>query len=263
MLAIKQQEQAAYQALMTNPLRLKALREKAGIKDQADSKQKHKRRHHHHSDREEKDTIRPYSRDRDDRLYDRDSRRDYRRDSYSRSPPRRRRSASPLPHQDEYETHGQRRGGRDESRYRSSRSPEYRRRRSLPLDGDRPRERDDDHGRMGSRPSNSGPYHPRRSSPPHSLRNSSSSVGEERARRLADMSANADELAASRITRLEAIRLQEERERAEEDEKRHKAFKNGGTGDFMRAHSKAVYGGNIGLEERLKRNRGILVRDAD
>jgi len=77
------------------------------------------------------------------------------------------------------------------------------------------------------------------------------------------MSANADELAASRITHLEAIRSQEERERVEEEEKRRKAFKSGGTGDFMRLHSKAVYGGGIGLEERLRRNRGVLVREGD
>jgi len=260
--AIKQQEQTAYQALMSNPLRLKALREKAGFKDKSDSKERHRRRHH----REEGDS---YSRDRDE-LHSRHSHREYRRDSRSRSPPRRRRSASPPPRRDQYDVHEQRRRGSDDSRYRRSRSPGYYRRRSPARNGDIPRQRDDDHGRTGLRSSNLGQYHSRRSSPPprpeyrsRSPRDSSSSVSGERARRLALMSANADELAASRITHFEAIKSREERERVEEDEKRRKAFKNGGTGDFMRLQSKAVYGGGIGLEERLKRNRGVLVREAD
>lgn len=36
-----------------------------------------------------------------------------------------------------------------------------------------------------------------------------------------------------------------------------------GKGSFMRDQSKLVYGGNIGLEERLRRGRGGLVRDVD
>src|SRR5260221_269838 len=155
LLAIKQQEQAAYQALMSNPLRLKALREKAGIKDKSDPKEKHKRRHH----REERNRLRSPSRDGDEGLYSRDSRRAPRRDSYSRSPPRRRRSASPPPRRGKFEAHDQHRRGGDDSRYRRSRSPEYYRRRSPSRNGDGPHERDGDHARTDLRSSSSCPYH--------------------------------------------------------------------------------------------------------
>ena len=40
LLAIKQQEQAAYQALLANPLRLKAMQERAGIVPKKDKKEK-------------------------------------------------------------------------------------------------------------------------------------------------------------------------------------------------------------------------------
>ena len=54
LLAIKQQEQAAYQALMSNPLRLRELQERNGIKpkkDKKDKKDKKKDKHKHRKDR--------------------------------------------------------------------------------------------------------------------------------------------------------------------------------------------------------------------
>ena len=42
LLAIKQQEQAAYQALMNNPLRLRELQERNGIKVKKDKKERKK-----------------------------------------------------------------------------------------------------------------------------------------------------------------------------------------------------------------------------
>ncbi|TDL28028.1 hypothetical protein BD410DRAFT_739408 [Rickenella mellea] len=65
LLAIKQQEQAAYQALMSNPLRLKEMQERNGIKvkkdkkDKKDEKEKerkdkHSKDNHRHSHREER-----------------------------------------------------------------------------------------------------------------------------------------------------------------------------------------------------------------
>jgi len=77
------------------------------------------------------------------------------------------------------------------------------------------------------------------------------------------MTADADDLNSSRATRLAALKAAEEAERAIEDEKRKTALKNGVQGDFMRAQNKLVYGGSIGLEERLKRGRGALVRESD
>ncbi|TFK36934.1 Pre-mRNA splicing factor-domain-containing protein [Crucibulum laeve] len=100
LLAIKQQEQAAYQALMSNPLRLRELQKRNGIKPKKDRKEKKR-------EKEERKQLK----------HDRKHRRD--RDSTSPSPPRRlgsRRSLTP-----------------DRSRrsrspgYRSSPSPRYRR----------------------------------------------------------------------------------------------------------------------------------------
>jgi len=77
------------------------------------------------------------------------------------------------------------------------------------------------------------------------------------------MTADADELVSSRATRLAALQAVEEAEKAAEDEKRKKAMSKGGQGDFMREQTKMVYGGSMGLEERLKRGRGALVRESD
>lgn len=123
LLAIKQQEQAAYQALMSNPLRLKELQEKTGMKikdkkdkkekkDKRDKKEKKSRKDKH---REEYDDYRDYDRRR------RSSRSISPRDSYSR----RYRSPSPV--------RGDRYSRADRTR---SRSPPPRR---------RSRSRDDDY----------------------------------------------------------------------------------------------------------------------
>ena len=79
------------------------------------------------------------------------------------------------------------------------------------------------------------------------------------------MSSNASELDSTRATRLAALKVAEDAELAAEEERRAKALKGGkGVGpEFMREQSKAVYGGTIGLEERLRRGRGALVREVE
>jgi len=288
LLAIKQQEQAAYQALLSNPLRLKAMKEKAGMKEKEKDKKKPKHRHRHGSDEWERPRSR--SRERANEFPSRRSRRateshSYRSRSRTRSltPPRYRsrdvrnvrRSASPPRRYDDGGDHdGPGRGGRDdrarraqrtpspssrrdERDYRSSAGPSssYQRRHSPERrpernDYSRSEDRDRDQDR-----------NPRSHAPPGAA--SSSASAEDRARRLAQMTADADDLNSSRATRLAALKAAEEAERAIEDEKRKTALKNGVQGDFMRAQNKLVYGGSIGLEERLKRGRGALVRESD
>ena len=115
LLAIKQQEQAAYEALMKNPLRLKEMQERNGIKVKKDKKDKKERKK---EKKERKRRNRDDGADFDD--YDR-HRRSYSRslspeDRYLRRRDERRRSRSPLrSYDDDYDR-------------RRSRSPDYRRR---------------------------------------------------------------------------------------------------------------------------------------
>lgn len=79
------------------------------------------------------------------------------------------------------------------------------------------------------------------------------------------MTQDASDLESARATRLAALAAAEKAEQEAEDIKRKEAFgkKGTGQGSFMRDQSKLVYGGNIGLEERLKRGRGGLVREVE
>lgn len=79
------------------------------------------------------------------------------------------------------------------------------------------------------------------------------------------MSEDANALEAARKTRLAALAAAEKAEREAEDAQREQTYKKGaGQGAFMRDQSKLVYGGSIGLEERLKRGRGTgLVREVE
>lgn len=77
------------------------------------------------------------------------------------------------------------------------------------------------------------------------------------------MSTDADTLSASRVTRLAAIEAQERVEQESEDAARKKAASNGMKGSFMREQEKMVFGGGLGLEERIKRGRGGMVRDGE
>jgi len=149
LLAIKQQEQAAYQALISNPLRLREMQERNGIKPKKDKKKEKKREKH---EKKEKHRRKERSRTRtcspSYRYTSRSERRTspvYDRHSYSRrslSP----RDRSPSPHT----RYGERRYGRDHeylSRIRNrsrSRSPNpYYRRREDSLGRDRRGRADD------------------------------------------------------------------------------------------------------------------------
>ncbi|KAF9513852.1 hypothetical protein BS47DRAFT_907355 [Hydnum rufescens UP504] len=290
LLAIKQQEQAAYQALLSNPLRFKAMKEKAGVKDKEKEKKKHSHRHRRGSDDGER--PRPGSPGRAAEFPSRRSRqasnsysRRSRSRTHSRTPPHHhsfsdyryvRRSASPPRRYDSNRDHtGPSRGGHDNRTYRPQHSP------TLPF------HRDERNYHSSSGPPRSSSSYRRRHTlghhPDHNANSRSedrsqnqdqtirpqvttsamSADADDRARRLAQMTVDADELNSSRAMRLAALKAAEDAEQAIEDEKRKKALKNGVQGDFMREQNKMVYGGSMGLEERLKRGRGALVRESD
>ncbi|KIP10138.1 hypothetical protein PHLGIDRAFT_18412 [Phlebiopsis gigantea 11061_1 CR5-6] len=296
LLAIKQQEQAAYQTLMSNPLRLREMQERTGIKpkkDKKDKKEKKKHKkdkhrdrsasprsdrhrspslHRHRSSRHSASPRRRDSRSRspqrgprhDYDRYDRDSRRGY---SRSQDPPRKGgRSTSPRdrfngrradshvptwPKSDDSDDNTRR--GRERSR-----SPEFRSRDRH--DDDRKRRyspslrRDTDYKRSRRTPP------PPRRSYGEDNQKPAANAGEDRAARLAAMSANASEMSVERREHLTKLL---EKEKAELEVEEAVRAKNKGMGSFLSHEQKKVFGGTGGLEERIRRGRGQMHVDAD
>jgi hypothetical protein len=249
MLAIKKQEQAAYEAMMSDPVRRRQLMQAAGREEdegkgkdkEPDRKHKHRHRHRHRDDEDgHRSKRRRYSDEDDDRRSHRHrshrhGRRSPRSDSRSRSRSPRRRSDF----------------DRDDRRFRSERRREY----SVSRSRSPPRRRDFDDRRDRRRsypsPRRSGssdsrsrsPYRARRddrnggsrrrspsddthrkpyTSPPEDRRASKQRTNDEadRAAKLAAMQSNASELESDRKTRLADIEVQEARQREEDDKKR-------------------------------------------
>ena len=220
MLAIKQQEQAAYEAMMNDPARRRQLLKIAGQDVKEEKDRKHRR--HRHRD-EDDDRSRKHRRHSDDDRHshrhrshrdrhDQRERGEYREDSYrrrryspsrSRSPERTRRDdrddrrkSYPTPR-------------RSDSRSNSrSRSPAHRRRET-----DR---KDRQPDRRDRRPSPSyEPYRSRRPSPPAARDDS-----DEKAKRLAAMQQNASSLEDERRQRLADLAEKERRQQEEDDKVR-------------------------------------------
>ena len=278
MLAIKKQEQAAYEAMMNDPVKRRALLKAAGAEGDGsgkdkDNERKHRKHRHHHRDREHR-----YHRHRnhdDDDDYDRhDRHREHKKrrsndedgrengrsrhhhkrgsgpSSYSRSPSpeRRRRSASP--------------------RYPSRRSESPPRRRSRSPEGRR-RSRSPEPYRNGNRDlKHSKSWHgtrykdtysaPRRPSPKRSPP-ASASV-DDRAARLAAMQQDATNMDEDRKQRVEKITAQEQEDMEREAAGRAKSNNNGSIRFISNEHRKA---GDLGLGERMRRGRGGYERDRD
>lgn len=253
MLAIKKQEQAAYEAMMNDPIKRKLLLKAAG-RDDDDRERDRKRRKHHHShhhrhreDRERAERTRSNRDDNDDRH--RRSRHRSRR-SYTPSESRSRSRSPP------------RRSGRSRSRspYRSRRShsPDQRRRPRSRSRSYSPRPRANGHTngvrKMQSWHASSRPERPRSRSPRRAeKKRESSPTADDRAARLAAMQQDASDLHDQRGRRLAEIA---ERERADSERDEAARAKNakhgGGRADFVNSfHKKA---GNLTLGERMGRN---------
>ncbi|KAI9444837.1 Pre-mRNA splicing factor-domain-containing protein [Lactarius indigo] len=300
LLAIKQQEAAAYETLMSNPLRLREMQERNGIKPSKKEKKEKKREKKERKEqqrREREERHRPRSpplSDYEDRDRDRHrslpSRRSLSpRDRYSRSPvdsrrfrdrderprpsysPRRdgRRSRSPNSRHERRERGNGFNTGRsrtsDERRPRWPRSdesdPETRGRERSSRTPEREIRHGDDSLLKRARSRS-----PAVEAPRNYKRTRPSSpprppaATDDRAARLAAMTSNAAEMSVERKDRLAALL---EKEKAELEAEELARAKSKGMGGFLSKEQKKVFGGHGGLEERLRRSRAGLVARVD
>lgn len=252
LLAIKKQEQAAYESMMNDPVKRRMLLKAVGQDDNQSSEREHKRRkhrHHRHRDDRERDERRRDDRDRDDR------RRSRRYDDSDEDRHRSRRD-----HRDEDKHRRSRRDPSDDSRSpsprRSKRSPSpYRRRRSYSPDNRRrsrsPSYRNGQSNGVRKMQSwhSSRPSRPRSRSPP---RKQSSDDAEDRAARLAAMQQDASELDSQREKRLAEIAERERVDSEKEAGERARNAKYGGRADFVDKFHKRT--GDMSLSDRMGRN---------
>ena len=262
MLAIKQREQAAYEALMNDPVSRRRLLKEAGQDVKPKEKERRrKHRHHHHYDRdddhhhssrrrrtdeEERSSRKRRKYDEEDRYHRRsyhDSRRRSESSTYSRSstPPRHRRSPSPY-----------------SPRRSRSPSPYYHHRTRSP-----PRRQKNGHHLTHSKsfPSHRPPPRRNTSSPEAQPKNEDRNQVVDKSARLAAMQADANDLDAVRSNRLAAIEERERVEREAEQKARDRSGRHGGRGDFVNGLNRRA--GEMDIGERIKRNRGGLERGLD
>lgn len=253
MLAIKRQEQAAYEAMMNDPVKRRMLLKAAGGDINVKEKErKHRKHHHHHIHHEgsrhhrrshndnDEDRVRSHKRCRvEDDDKSRGERYEGRRransSSYSRSPsPYRRRSPSPY--------------------YRSRRSPPPQRRRSRSPGSYREDSHHLKHSKSWHAPQRRDPYPARPRSP------QAPSI-DDRAAKLAAMQQAASELDEDREKRLVAMNQREAADREADEAARARAAKHGSKGDFVNGlHRKA---GDMDIGERMRRGRGRLEKERD
>ncbi|TKX18932.1 hypothetical protein C1H76_8821 [Elsinoe australis] len=278
MLMIKQQEQAAYEAMMKDPSKRRELLKIAG-QDEPEKKDRKHRRHHRNDEERSSKRRRHSDEDRHSRRH-----RSRRERSYSRS---RSRSRSPTPRRHRHsDYHDDRRSRRRRTPSRSrSRSPDRRKHREHRRDERRtsypsprrsgsrsdsrspspPRSRpNDDHyrGNDSRRPRDSYQSRPRRGSPDRKNYQRErrddpprKDEAEERAKKLAAMQSNAAGVEEDRRKRLAEI-AEKEKMQAEEDAKIRSD-----KGKFLgQVKRQADETGD--LRSRLQ-GRGGLVRDAD
>lgn len=270
MLAIKKQEQAAYESMMGDPAKRRLLMLAAGKeeKEGGEKERRHKhrhRRHHRHRDEDEGRRSKRYSDEDEER---RSSHRDHREHRHRRrSSPEDLRSRSRSP----YERHDRRERSHRQRDYSASRSPPPRRRERDYDEDDKRRARhrsypsprrsgsSDSHSRSPyqSRDNESKNENPRTrsdsrkqrapyTSPPEE--GAKDSADEERAAKLAAMQSAASSLESERKARLEEIAAKEAKQRAEEDAKR------GAQGKFVSAVRRDAEG--VDLSRRLGGKRG-------
>lgn len=262
MLAIKQREQAAYEALMNDPVSRRRLLKEAGHDVKPKEIERRRKHRHHHRDHRDDDYYRSPKRRRTDdedrhsrksRRYDEEDRHhrrsyhDQRRRSdsstYSRSPspPRRRRSPSPY-----------------SLRRSRSPSPYYRRCSRSP-----PRQQTNGYHLNHSKsfPSNRPPPRRNTSSPEAQPKENPRDQAVDKSARLAAMQADANDLDAVRSNRLAAIEERERVEREAEQKARDRSGKYGGRGDFVNGLNRRA--GEMDIGERIRRGRGGLERRLD
>lgn len=283
MLAIKKQEQAAYEAMMADPAKRKQLQAAAGVvaDDDVDRDRKHRRsRHRHRDDEGHRSKRRKHSDDYDDERSSRRHRSHRHRHRSRSSEYDRRRSRSPRPRRRDDRAHDDRYARSDRRRdYSSSRSRSTPRRHYASGRTERSRDRRSSYPsprRSGSsdsqsraslkhrhqnsktdRRSRSPPSfsRSRNSKPYHSPSEEKDEAAEEaeRARKLAAMQSNAHDLEADRDKRLAAIREQETKQREEDDKLRSTK------GKFVGSLRREAEG--VDMSRRLQDRRGGSMDD--
>ena len=274
---IRQQEQAAYAAIMADPSKRRHLFESMGLDDsgaKSSKERKHKHRHHHRhhrhrdddSDGEKRSRRRrrsdTESRSRSPRKYDSED--DDRRSRRRESPERRRRRSSPGAERISRDTRDTREHRRRD--YSASRSPKRRREDSRDRyesrksskrdDRDRPhessrqrRDYDGERSRHQDRPNGDRP------------RKDRGLDDDARARKLAAMQEAASDLDQARERRLAEIEEAEAAARESDQRDRQRSNKYGGGREFMNnLHKKA---GDAKLADRVGQGRKGFQRDED
>lgn len=279
LLAIKRQEQAAYEAFMKDPAKRRQLTAVANGKEKKekskDSREKDKdrkhRSHRHRDDDRDRDSRRSSRKDKNDDEGKHQKRSHRRRQSSSRSrspsrtPPRhkgRARSKTP-PLRNEGRDYRRRSMDRERRRTNSPSpgrrgdsikrrvSPPYRQRSPIPPPRDN-----------GDRRSNDS-YYGRRNGAVTSKSNgapapSAVDLAEERARKLAEMQSNADQMNIDRANRLTELSEKEKVELDKEEAARIHSSKYGGKGAFLSGVNKKA--GDLDLGERVRRGRQTLIK---
>jgi hypothetical protein len=243
MLAIKKQEQAAYEAMMNDPVKRRMLLKAAGKEVPTSEEPERKRRKHHHrhrDDPERRSRNRHSHRDEDES--DRERSRYHRRRrspsgsvSRSRSPPRRSRR-SPEP---------------DYRRRRNSYSPEPRDRSRSPYRGNGLR---NEVRRMQSWQASARPVRQRSGSPS----TQKSPTQDDRAAKLAAMQNAASELDQDREKRLAAVAEKEKAAAQREEDGRMQTAKYGGRADFVNGLNRRA--GDMTLGDRIGRGKAGMER---
>lgn len=243
MLAIKKQEQAAYEAMMKDPIKRRMLLKAAGkdLPTSAEPERKRRKHHHRHRDDPERRSRHRYSH-RDEDESDRERSRYHRRRrsrsdsvSRSRSPPRRSRR-SPEP---EYR------------RRRTSYSPEPRDRSRSPYRGNGPRK---EVRKVQSWHSPARPARQRSGSPTRRM----SPPGDDRAVKLAAMQTAASELHQDRQKRIAAVVEKEKAAAQREENDRMQTAKQGGRADFVNGLNRRA--GDMTLGDRIGRGKAVMER---
>lgn len=257
MLAIKKQEQAAYEALMNDPVKRRLLLKAVGG-DIGETTKGRKHRNHRHHDDGEGGRHHSHKRRRiedEDRLDRRSKYHHHRRrsisSSYSRSPssyrqrppsPYQRRSRSPSPYC---------RRRSDLSYHKRSISPYHRRRSPSPYV--RPPPPRTEKGPHRLKTSKSWHDSVRRPSPP------SIQEPDNRAAKLAAMQQNASELDQDRERRIAAIAEREAAEREADEVARARSAKYSGRGDFVHGLNRKA--GDLDIGERMRRGKQGIGRE--
>ena len=268
LLAIKKQEQAAYETLMDDPVRRRLLLKAADSGLKSRGKEHHHRKHSHRDSYDRQHRSHKRRRTDDDHRRSKDHRRYHHQlssSSISRSPTpdrsrspspyyRRRRSPSPYHKQ---ATSSILRKERSESLY-NSRSPSgY----------DAPYSARNNNRHSGRGPRHSRSWHSgRQYSPDYSDRRRSQATSDEtdKAAKLASMQATATILDREREKRLREIEELDRIEREKDEVARARSAKNGGKGDFVIGLNRKA--GELELGERMRRGRGAYEkssRDSD